>query len=101
MNCELRIAPLHIGAGCRLRRSRGGGAGGTLPTHSSLGQDVSSTGKEETVVTSKMNELSGDVIENKGPGSATAERSCNVIENKGSYESKAGILLKRKVVSCR
>jgi hypothetical protein len=28
-------------------------------------------------------------------------RSGNVIENKGSYASKAGILLKRKVVSCR
>jgi hypothetical protein len=69
--------------------------------HSSLGQDVSSTGKKETVVTSKIKELCGYVIENKGPESEAAWRSGDVIENKGSYPSKADILLKRKVVSCR
>jgi hypothetical protein len=71
----------------------------TLCTQSSLGQDVSSTGKEETAVTLKMKERSGNVVENKGPASEAAEQSGNVIENKGSYASKAGMLLKRKVVS--
>ena len=35
--------------------------------HVSLGQDVFSTGKEETAVTLKMKGQSGNVIENKGP----------------------------------
>jgi hypothetical protein len=45
---------------------RGVGVGGTLRPHSSLGEDVFSTGKEETVVTLKMKQRSGDVVENKG-----------------------------------
>ena len=75
---------LHIGTGCRLLRLRGVGVGGSLCTHSSLGQDVFSTGKEETVVTLKMTERSGNIIENKGPLWKTWGRSGNVFENKGT-----------------
>jgi hypothetical protein len=48
-----------------------------------MGQDVFSTGKEETVVTLKMTERRGNVIENKGPLWKTGGRSGNVHENKG------------------
>jgi hypothetical protein len=41
-------------------------AGGTLRPHSSLGQNVFSRGKEETVVTLKMTQQRANVIENKG-----------------------------------
>jgi hypothetical protein len=43
---------------------------------------------------SKLNELLGNVYENKGPLWKTWSRSGNVTENKGTYSSKAGILLK-------
>jgi hypothetical protein len=43
-----------------------------------------------------VNELSGDVYENKGPLWKKQRRSGNVIENKGSYAPKPGILLKTK-----
>ena len=46
-----------------------------------------------------MAELSGDVIENKGPLRKTQGVSGNVIENKGSYALKAVMLLKIKAVS--
>ena len=71
---------------------RGVGVGGTPRLHSSLGHNVSFTGKEETVVTLKMNERSGDVYENKGSAFHERWQSRNVIENKGSYASKAGML---------
>jgi hypothetical protein len=53
-----------------------------------------------------MNELSGDVYENKGSAVHGRPQSGNVIENKGSYALKAGILLKRQggrleVTDCR
>jgi hypothetical protein len=54
--------------------------------------------KEETIVTLKMKERSGNVYENKGPAFSNPERCGNVIENKGSYALKAGMLLKRQVV---
>jgi hypothetical protein len=57
--------------------------------------------KERTLVTLKIDEPCGNVIENKGPASEAAERSWNVIENKGVIRRKAGMSLKRKVVSCR
>jgi hypothetical protein len=56
------------------------------------------TGKERTLVSLKFTERSWNVIENKGPAPQAAGRSWNVVENKDSYASKAGMLLKRKVV---
>jgi hypothetical protein len=45
-----------------------------------------------------VTELSGDVYENKGPLWEKWARSANVIEKKGSYTLKAGMLLKREKV---
>jgi hypothetical protein len=61
VNSELRIAffllatadCLLLTADCLLHL-RGVGAGGTYRPHSSLGQNVFSTGREETAVTSKI-----------------------------------------------
>jgi hypothetical protein len=75
---------------------RGVRAGGTLGPRSSLGHDVLSTRKEETVVTLKMTDRRGNVVENKGQGLEATGRDGNVIENKGSYALKAGMLLKIK-----
>jgi hypothetical protein len=47
----------------------------------------------------KLNEQRWNVYENKGPLWKTWGKSGNVIENKGSYASKAVMLLKSKVVS--
>ena len=47
----------------------------------------------------KLNEQRGNVYENKGSVPDTRRQSGNVIENKGGYASKAGMLLKSKVVS--
>jgi hypothetical protein len=47
----------------------------------------------------KMNDRRGNVYENKGPLWKTGWQSWNVIENKGTYEFKARMLLKRQVVS--
>jgi hypothetical protein len=46
-----------------------------------------------------LTERSGDVIENKGPAAQRRAQTRNVIENKGTYALKAGMLLKRHVVS--
>ena len=78
---------------------RGVPVGGTLRPHSSLGQNVFSAAKKETVVTLKVKEVSGNVYENKGSAINRRRQSANVIENKGSYALKAGMLLKKKVVS--
>jgi hypothetical protein len=48
-----------------------------------------------------LTELTGDVIENKGPLWKTQGLSGNVVENKASYALKAGMLLKRKEVDGR
>jgi hypothetical protein len=40
----------------------------------------------------KLNEQSRDVYENKGPLWKTGWQSGNVVENKGTYESEAGML---------
>jgi hypothetical protein len=45
-----------------------------------------------------MQERGGNVYENKGPGFHSPAQSGNVIENKDTYEFKAGMLLRRKVV---
>ena len=45
-----------------------------------------------------MQEQSGNVYENKGQGFHGPTKSGNVIENKDTYEFKAGMLLKTKVV---
>ena len=47
----------------------------------------------------KMNELSWNVYENKGPAFDTRGRSGNVVENKGGYASKAGMSLKTRLLS--
>jgi hypothetical protein len=44
----------------------------------------------------KMQERSGNVYENKGPGLHSPAQTGNVIENKDTYELKVGMLLKRK-----
>ena len=49
----------------------------------------------------KLNEQHGNVIENKGPRLENRKGSLNITENKGSYVLKAGMLLKRQVVSVR
>jgi hypothetical protein len=49
----------------------------------------------------KMKERCGNVIENKGSRSENRERNGNVIEDKGACTLKAGMLLKRQLVSCR
>ena len=49
---------------------------------------------------SKTKERPANVYENKGPALSSPGRSGNVIENTDGYASLAGILLKRKVVSC-
>jgi hypothetical protein len=43
---------------------------------------------------SKLNERSGNVYENKGPLWKTARRSWNVVENKGTYGYNPGMLLR-------
>jgi len=40
-------------------------------------------GKEETLVTLKMKERRGNVVENKGPGLEAGERSWSVADSKG------------------
>jgi hypothetical protein len=52
----------------------------------------------ETVEDIKLNDRSGNVIENKGSVFHSQAQTGNVIENKASYASKAGILLKIKDV---
>jgi hypothetical protein len=43
----------------------------------------------ETVEDIKLNDRSGNVIENKGSTSEAAGRSRNIVENKGSYAQNA------------
>jgi hypothetical protein len=47
----------------------------------------------------KMNELCGNVIENKGSLFHSSRRSGNAAENKGGYPQNAGMLLKTNGVS--
>jgi hypothetical protein len=49
----------------------------------------------------KMKHRRGNVHENKGPLWKTGWKSGNIIENKGTYEFKPGMLLKRKDVGGR
>jgi hypothetical protein len=53
----------------------------------------------ETVEDIKLNDRSGNVIENKGSGLEDRQGGGNVIENKASYALKTGMSLKRQVVS--
>jgi hypothetical protein len=46
------------------------------------------------LVDSKTTDRCGDVVENKGPLWKTGGQSGNVYENKDSYKSKPGMLLK-------
>jgi hypothetical protein len=45
-----------------------------------------------------MQEQYANVLENKGPGFHSPTNGGNVIENKDTYEIRAGMLLKTKVV---
>ena len=65
---------------------------------SPFGQDVGCSEARKQKDSSKMQEQSGNVYENKGPGFHGPTKSGNVIENKDTYEFKAGMLLKSKVV---
>jgi hypothetical protein len=62
--------------------------------------DSMSDGKEEgkNIVTLKTHEQHGDVYENKGSAFHILRQSGKLIENTGSCELKAGMLLKRKDV---
>jgi hypothetical protein len=64
-------------------------------------RDISSQNSQgaEAVESIKMNERRGNVYENKGSAFSSPRRSGNVIENTASYALKAGMLVKRKVVS--
>ena len=53
----------------------------------------------EAMEGSKMKEQSGNIIENKGSGLENRERRGNITENKGSYALKAGMLLKRQLLT--
>jgi hypothetical protein len=65
-----------------------------------LASDISSHNSQgvEEVENLKLNELCGNVIENKGSGSNTPKPVRHLIENTGSYALRAGILLKTKGV---
>jgi len=67
----------------------------------SFGQDVGSGVEMKERDSSKFGELCGNVYENKGPVFHGRDESGNVVENKGSYAVKAGMLLKRKDVGGR
>jgi hypothetical protein len=56
-------------------------------------------GERKNLVTLKTMERRGNVYENKGSALHSPQQSGNVIENTGSYEFKAGMLLKKQVVS--
>ena len=55
-----------------------------------------SSERETRNSSSKSNDQSVNVYENKGPLWKTWAQSCNVIENKGTYRCNPGILLKAK-----
>jgi hypothetical protein len=61
----------------------------------------SESGRERKKELLKMRARCGDVYENKGPVLKTGWESWNVIENKGTYNFKTGMLLKGKDVGCR
>jgi hypothetical protein len=64
-----------------------------------FGQLVSRDGRRKIQELQKVNEPCGYVYENKGSVFHGQGTTGNVIENKSSYASKAGMLLKRQVVS--
>ena len=66
--------------------------------NSPFGQDVGCSEARKQKDSSKMQEQSGNVYENKGQGFHGPTKSGNVVENKDTYEFKAGMLLKTKVV---
>ena len=71
---------------------------GLEKANSQFGQDVGCTEAKKQKDSSKMQEQSGNVYENKGPGFHGPTKSGNVVENKDTYEFKAGMLLETKVV---
>lgn len=67
-------------------------------TNSKFGHDVYCTEVKKQQDFSKTQERCVNVYENKGPGFHGPAQSANVIENKGTCEFKAEMLLKRMVV---
>ena len=59
---------------------------------SPFGQDVGCSEARKQKDSSKMQEQSGNVYENKGPSFHGPTKSGNVIENKDTYEYKPGML---------
>ena len=66
--------------------------------NSPFGQDVGCSEARKQKDSSKMQEQSGNVYENKGQGFHGPTKSGNVIENEDTYEFEAGMLLKTKIV---
>ena len=71
-----------FGDSCRVRHVRGSEVGKSFGRHSRRRQDVAWDGQKTNVATSKMNEQSGNVYENKGPLWKTRRLSWDVYENK-------------------
>jgi hypothetical protein len=53
-------------------------------------------GERKNLVSLKTHDRCGNLYENKGSAFHSPQESGNIIENTGSYEAKAGMLLKRK-----
>jgi hypothetical protein len=63
----------------------------SLPQIDSLSSRALAT---TTIVTLKVKDRRGNVTENKGPAFGSLGRSGKVVENKGTYSFKTGIILK-------
>ncbi len=61
-----------------------------------FGQDVGSGVEMKERNSSKLDELCGNVYENKGPAFHGREESGNVVENKDSYALKSGNVVEKK-----
>ena len=96
MNCELVRSALVPAAAYGVR---GESELAELSARSAIYDKMSPPTGKEKLVTQKVNEQRGNVIEKKGSAFNSLGLSGNVIENKGSYALKAGILLKRKAVN--
>jgi hypothetical protein len=74
------------------------GGWGLGEANSQFGQDVGCSEAKKQKDSLKTKERSGNVYENKWPGFHSPVQTGNVIENKDTYELKAGMLLKIRVV---
>jgi hypothetical protein len=76
----------------------------TPPARASITRPICPAAQESLRALKKnsfLTERCGNVIENKARLWKTPQESGNVVENKDSYASKAGMLLKIKVVGTR